>query len=112
MFTHSDSQYTIDFPKGPLAVGNDYIRESDILKQGDLCLRILKRVDCVRDRLAHYYHWDDYTALNAAVGVAATGLDAVDLAHIEAWTIRESAAFMDKFLEFRRRLTKITSDNH
>lgn len=29
----------------------DYIRESHILRRGDACLRILKRTDCVRDRL-------------------------------------------------------------
>jgi hypothetical protein len=106
MFTHPDSQYTIDFPKGPLAVGNDYIREFHVLRLRDLCLRILNITDCVRDRLAHYYYWDDYTALNAAVSVAATDIAVVDLVRIEAWTARESPLFLHKFEEFKRRLFK------
>jgi hypothetical protein len=79
IFVHPNSEFTVDFPKGPLSVAGEYIHETHVLEHGDLRLRILTRIDCIRDRLAHFYFWNDYTALNAAVGVAAQNFDGVDI---------------------------------
>jgi hypothetical protein len=68
MYEHPATAYTVDFPRGPLAVGGDYVRETAILERGDLRRRILIVIDCIRDRLAAFYHWNDYTSLGAAVG--------------------------------------------
>lgn len=104
LFVHPNCAYTIDFPKGPLAVGGEYVTEAGVLERNERQLRILKQIDCVRDRLAHFYHWDDFTALNAAVAVA-HGMDrATVLAEIQAWTVRESPNLIEKFSEFERRL--------
>ncbi len=89
IFTHPKSEFTVDFPKGPLAVGRDYTPN-----------------DCVRDRLAHFYYWSDYIALNAAVGVAVQGADRINMATLRAWTERESPEFLAKLAEFERRLTQ------
>lgn len=96
IFVHPDSEFTVDFPKGPLAVGGEYIRETHVLERRGLRLRILTRIDCIRDRLAHFYFWNDYTALNAAVSVAAQSTDEVDLVFLRAWTERESAEFVSQ----------------
>jgi hypothetical protein len=109
MFEHQHSKFTIDFPKGPLAVGGDYIHEVAILERANVRLRILTPTDCVRDRLAHYYYWGDYTALKAAVGVAQSQRDSVDLSKLRAWTERESGAGSDhrpKFAEFLDRIAR------
>lgn len=103
-FSHPESQFTLDFPKGPLAVGGEYVRETHVVEREGVRLRILTRTDCIRDRLAHFYHWNDYTALNAAVAVASASLDEVNMEAIEQWTTRESEAFAGKFQEFKRRL--------
>jgi hypothetical protein len=98
----------VDFPSGPLAVGGDYIRETDVLEHGDARLRILSRFDCVRDRLAHFYHWNDFTALNAAVAVAAQNAAEIDLNRLRSWTKSESARagknLHPKVREFEQRL--------
>jgi hypothetical protein len=108
MYEHPRSKVTIDFPKGPLAVGGDYIDETVILERGDLRLRIITPTDCVRDRLAAFYHWDDYTSLNAAVGVAQVHRDRIDFVLLREWTERESGSppldCRPKFEEFRRRV--------
>jgi hypothetical protein len=70
-------------------------------------LRILTRFDFVRDRLSHFYHWNDYTALNAAVGVAAQGVDEVDLDRLRAWTAIEGPGLAARLAEFERRLERI-----
>ncbi|HVA29313.1 MAG TPA: hypothetical protein VNF68_14115 [Candidatus Baltobacteraceae bacterium] len=106
IFSHPHTLFTVDFPKGPLAVGGDYVRETSIIERGAMRLRIVTRTDCVRDRLAHFYHWNDYTALNAAVAVAANGIDDIDMALLEAWTRREDEQLEEKLAEFKRRLHK------
>lgn len=107
MFEHPDSEFTIDFPSGPLAVGGEYILKTTTLVRGDLRLRILMPVDCVRDRLAHFYHWNDYHALAAAVAVARAHCRSNDFVELEAWTDRESSPgknFRSKYAEFQRRI--------
>lgn len=103
IFVHPSTRFTIDFPRGPLAVGGDYVQETTILARGDMTLRILSPTDCVRDRLAHFYHWDDYTALNAAVAVAAANIANISLDLLRSWSMREEN--LHKFAEFERRLT-------
>ena len=103
IFTHPASQFTLDFPKGPLSVGGEYIHETDIIEREGLRLRVLTRTDCIRDRLAHFYFWRDYTALNAAVAVAAASPDDVDFNLLRTWTERESSALLADFAEFERR---------
>jgi hypothetical protein len=67
-------------------------------------LRILTRFDCIRDRLSHFYHWKDFTALNAAVGVAAENMDEVDLDRLRSRSEREGPTLLESFDEFKRRL--------
>lgn len=108
MFQHPDSNFTIDFPRGPLAVGGDYIRETAIITRGTMRLRILTPTDCVRDRLSHFYHWNDYQALDAAVNVARAHRARVDIDALRQWTAREgthpSQSFEEKFQDFLRRV--------
>ena len=104
IFVHPNSEFTLGFPKGPLAVAGDYIHETAELERGNERLRMLTRIDCIRDRLAHFYFWNDYTALNAAVGVAAQAREEIHIDVLRAWTERESPALLEKFAEFTRRL--------
>ncbi|MGA3036047.1 MAG: hypothetical protein ABSE64_01075 [Vulcanimicrobiaceae bacterium] len=107
MFVHTKTKYTLDFPRGPLAVGGDYVSVTQRLKRGEIVLQILTPTDCVRDRLAHFYFWDDYTALAAAVSVTQLQRDDVDQDVITKWTEREgsknSADYTHKLDEYRKR---------
>lgn len=104
IFVHPQTKFTIDFPRGPLAVGGDYVQKTATLTNGNVTLRILSPTDCVRDRLAHFYHWNDYTALNAAVGVAAAYIHDVNMDLLRSWSTREDGSI--KFAEFELRLSK------
>jgi len=104
IFVHPTSAFTVDFPKGPLAVGGEYVHETHEVERRGVRLRVLTRTDCIRDRLAHFYFWSDYTALNAAVAVAAHNIHKADIDVLRAWTERESPALLEKFDEFERRL--------
>lgn len=106
VFSHPKSRFTVDFRKGPLAIAGEYVVKTDVLTRGAERLRILTRYDCVRDRLAHFYYWDDYTALNAAVAVAAA-LDTAAIATLRERTQRESPQLLEKFREFERRVDSV-----
>ena len=105
IFVHRDTRFTVDFPRGPLAVGGDYVQQTVTLTREGAILRILSRTDCVHDRLAHLYHWGDYTVLNAAVAVAAGQIEDVDMEAIQIWSEREGDDFSAKFEEFDQRVT-------
>lgn len=107
MFEHPKSRFTVDFPKGPLAVGGDYVHDVSTLKRGDARLRILTLIDCVKDRLAHFYFWDDFTALQAANAVAQAHRSGIDRDELVRWTAVESARagvnFQPKLEQFFQR---------
>ncbi len=101
-YTHPGTRFTVEFPPGPLAVGDDFITSWDTLRRGDLLLHIITPTDSVRDRLSAYLHWNDLGSLEVALAVAKAQRDRIDLALVEDWCRREGAA--DKFELFRRRL--------
>lgn len=103
MFVHSRSRFTLDYPKGPLAVGGDYVQQTATKRRGKQRLRLLTRFDVIRDRLAHFYYWNDYTALNVAVAVG-NSVERKEIGGVRSWTERESPLLLAKFGEFERRL--------
>ena len=90
--------YYVEFPSPPLAVGEELIKKTALLKTPYGQLRILTPTDCVKDRLAAFYHWKDRQSLEQAILVARH--QKVDLTNIEKWSKNEGAA--EKFEEFRR----------
>jgi hypothetical protein len=101
IYSHqSGNMFTVEFPPGPLAVGGDLIDGHDTVRRDGEVLYVLTRTDSVCDRLAGFYHWNDRSALAAAVAVAGSG--AVDLQAIERWSGREGMTA--KFAEFRAAL--------
>ena len=98
-YQHHLTPYTIDFPRGPLAVGEEQITHWDTLREGELILHILSPTDCVRDRLAWFLFGDDYSALEQALAVA--GAQPIDLEVVQRWCAREGE--LSKFEIFRSR---------
>lgn len=86
-YTHRLSPFSVDFPAGPLAVGDELIATWDTLREGEHLLHILSPTDCVRDRLAWFFYGRDHSALEQAVAVARQGR--VDMAVIKDWAERE-----------------------
>lgn len=101
---HDQTPFTVEFPPGPLAVGEDVISKWDTIREGDLLLHILTPTDCVRDRLAGYLFWHDRQSLAAAVAVAKSHPDRVDLRIVEKWCEKEGEP--DKFRDFSRALNR------
>ena len=99
-FAHAETKLFIEFPAGPLAIGEEVIvniAEKEVLTG---MLRIISPTDCVKDRLAAYYHWNDQQCLVQAEYVARA--QEVDLQEIERWSEREG--MLAKFQNIKERL--------
>jgi hypothetical protein len=103
-FVHDKAIYFLEFPPGPLAIGDQLIRENETAtRETDRgTIRLLSPTQCVMDRLAAFFHWNDLQSLDQAVLVARN--QKVSLKTIEAWAAKEGSA--DKFQVFRKRLRK------
>lgn len=103
-WVHPDSRYWVDFPPGPVQVGDTTVTQFAARATRFGKLRLLAPTECVMDRLAGYYHWHDPQSLRQAVLVAKS--QEVDLHRIEDWSRREGAeASFRTFLEELRRST-------
>lgn len=99
-FKHPDTNYFVEFPPGPLSIGNEPVKRVDDLEFSTGLLRIISPTDCVKDRLAGYYHWGDRQSLYQAVLV--TQDQDVDLEEIRRWS--ESEGKLDEFEKIRNKL--------
>ena len=86
-YKHTDTDLVIEFPKGPLSLGNEPAGPVHEMKFSTGILRILSPTDCVKDRLAAYYHWKDLQSLEQAVLVAQAR--DIDLVEIKRWSRTE-----------------------
>lgn len=86
-FKHTDTDYFVEFPSGPLSVGKEPAGPIDEIEFSTGVLRILSPTDCVKDRLAAYYHWNDLQSLEQAVLVAQSRK--VDTREIRRWSRKE-----------------------
>lgn len=96
-FVHPRTRYLVEFPSGPLALGDRPVRKTARLATAAGTIRILTPTQCVMDRLAAFYHWKDRQGLDQAVMVA--GRHEVDRAALKRWSKREGhAAAFEEFL--------------
>ena len=98
-FVHPDTQFFLEFPSGPLAVGNEPVAAVEELHLATGTLRLLSPTDCVKNRLAAFYHWNDRQCLQQAVWVAQKR--DVEWNEVERWSRQEKE--IEKFQVFRKK---------
>ena len=99
-FSHPETKFFVEFPPGPLTVGEDPVTDIHEIKYSTGVLRIISPTDCVKDRLACYYHWGDGQCLHQALLVAQE--QKINLNEIKRWSQTEGK--LDEFNEFKKRL--------
>lgn len=101
-FKHADTQFFIEFPPGPLAIGAEPVKQITEKKLSTGILKVISPTDCVKDRLAAYYHWGDQQSLFQATLVAQR--HKIDVDEIRRWSLAEGK--LDEFESIKRKLTK------
>ena len=71
-FDHADTPWYLEFPPGPVALGNLRVRDDAVLILGPDYgpLRIVTPTQIIMDRMAAYAHWNDNPSLDQAIMVA------------------------------------------
>jgi len=98
-FEHPDTKHIVEFPPGPLSVGDEPVKKINEIKFSTGILRVISATDCVKDRLAAYYFWNDLQSLNQAILV--TKHSQVSIDEIKTWSqtirkLREFKIFAEK----------------
>jgi hypothetical protein len=102
-FSRPDCPYFIEFVTPPVAVGEELVHRFKTLHTPFGQVELLTPTDCIKDRLASFFHWDDRQALEQAIMVFQD--QKVDLQEIKRWAKAEN--HLDKFKEFTKALKKI-----
>lgn len=98
-FVHPETTFFVEFPDGPLSVGEEPVKEISEFELSTGTLKILSVTDCVKDRLCAFYFWNDLQGLEQAVLVAKS--QKVNLKEIKRWSKvegkeKESKVFTNK----------------
>lgn len=102
-FTHPYSNYFVEFPSAPLAIGNEPVKSWDVLKTKAGTIQILTPTQSVMDRLAGFYAWKDHQNLEQAVLIASR--HPVNLTKIKTWSkAEEELVKFELFLEALQKL--------
>jgi hypothetical protein len=101
-YVHGRVPFYVEFPRGPLAIGDDYQISPVTRSTAAGRTLALSATDSCRDRLAAFYHWNDRQSLGVAVSIARR--NRVDLTQVRRWSAREG--FADRFAEFRTELAR------
>ncbi|MBI4688391.1 MAG: hypothetical protein HY756_11580 [Nitrospirae bacterium] len=99
-FIHTDCPFFIEFVSPPAAVGNEPIRTKGKIKTKFGSVTLLTPTDCVKDRLAAFYYWDDPQALEQALMVAKA--QKVNLKELKRWSEQERQ--MERYDFFVRKI--------
>ncbi len=83
-FINSETKFFVEFPDGPLSVGEEPVKVVSEFELSTGTLRVVSATDCVKDRLCAFYFWNDQQGLAQAVLVAKD--QKVDMQEIKRWS--------------------------
>jgi len=100
-YRHTQTEYIIEFPSGPIAIGNRYVDETGTLITPSGELQILTPTQSVMDRLAWFFFNNDRQSLDLAIIIS--NENKVDLEEVRRWAETENE--LEKYDLFQARLT-------
>lgn len=94
-FAHPDTDLFVEFPPGPLTVGDEPVKDLLEIRYSTGVLRLISPTDCVKDRLTWHYHYGDQQCLDQAVMVSQR--HEIDLREVRRWSEHEG-----RLIEFEK----------
>jgi hypothetical protein len=105
---HPRNAFYVEFPAGPVAIGEEVIHDFAERQNPEGVLRLLHPTECVMDRLTWYFHNADRQCLEQALQVARH--QSINLARIERWARKELPHGVERFREFEALLKRRKSE--
>lgn len=102
-FEHPATPLVVEFVAWPVTVGEEVVRRWSRIRTPSGVLQVLTPTQCVKDRLAAFYHWRDTQGLEQALLVATE--KRVAMGELARWSVAEGHS--EDFEEFRRRLRRM-----
>lgn len=103
-FHHNQTSLTIEFPSGPLGIGDRVpIKPEGKIKIGDTVISLFSPTQSVMDRLAWFYFNNDRQCLDQAVMIYKH--QPVNLSEVKKWSKEEKQ--LDKFDIFVKKIKEI-----
>lgn len=103
VFIHSDTRFSVEFPPGPIGIGNEEpINPEGKVDVDGVTITLLSPTQSIMDRLAAFFHWNDRQSLDQAVWIAQSQQHAVSIEKITTWATREGQ--LDKLRVFLNRV--------
>lgn len=102
-YRHRTLPYQVEFPRGPLGIGQDLDVRPVLARHRGATFLALSATDSCRDRLAAFYHWNDRQSLRVAAWIALRRR--VDRRRIRAWSRREGHGA--GYEEFEREVARV-----
>ncbi|MBD3240572.1 MAG: hypothetical protein GF331_08310 [Chitinivibrionales bacterium] len=99
IFVNPAIPYSVEFPPGPISIGEEHQVKPSILKLKTGNLALLSPTDSVKDRLTGYFHGNDAQCLEQAVMIYQ--MNDVNLEDIQNWARKEGRP--EKFEVFAKR---------
>jgi hypothetical protein len=99
-FVHPATKLVVEFVAWPVTVGDEVLHRWARIRTPVGTLQVLTVTQCVKDRLAAFYHWRDSQSLEQALLVAAE--HRVSARELARWSRKEG--HLPDYEEFRRRL--------
>ncbi len=88
-FENKKCEFYVEFVTSPVSLGSgEPVTKFNELDTGKGKVTLLTPTDCVKDRLAAYYHWSDPQSLEQALLVARN--QKINLKEIEFWSKKEN----------------------
>jgi hypothetical protein len=101
-FEHPDSQWSVEFPTAPLAIGHEQIDSKRItsLETATGTVRLLNPTDTVKDRLLWYYLEHDGQCWQQALDIATN--HKISWRNLKTW--HENEGYPEEYSKFRNAL--------
>lgn len=101
-FVRPETDFFVEFPGRILEIGNEVIRDWNERRSKAGVLSLLRPTECVMDRLAAFYHWNDPQSLDQALLVGRRY--PIDLDRIREWSKGEGHT--EKYKIFRAEMDR------
>jgi hypothetical protein len=105
-FTHPRTDFSVEFPAGPVMVGDERVTQVARRKTRAGTVRMLTPTDAVKDRLAAFLHWNDRQGVEQALQIIRK--QTVSFLKVDRWAQSEPGSAKDRYALVRETIRAAT----